>query len=186
MFFKSYEERAGKVGEQKAKKVLKDLKGFHLTNFTFYVNEMSVQIDEIVVTRDGIYVVEVKNWSGYVSGSETSKTWHVVTTKGAHYDYKNPLRQNGYHIMMLAKRLPEQWRGALINMILFVNTKRVGMRSITRKKIFQYQDVLLITDVRRYELTDAEMYQIKEVLLKIREHVPLNTHIANITGRKVG
>jgi len=57
------------------------------------------------VSPYGIFVVETKNYSGWIFGSENSKRWKETfkTTEG-HFFY-NPIKQNWGHIYALAERL---------------------------------------------------------------------------------
>lgn len=65
----------------------------------------TTQIDHVVVSPYGIFVIETKNYSGWIFGSEKSKRWKETfkTTQG-HYFY-NPIKQNWGHAYALAEHL---------------------------------------------------------------------------------
>lgn len=65
----------------------------------------TTQIDHVVVSPFGVFVIETKNYRGWIFGSEKSKMWKETfkTTKG-HFFY-NPIKQNWGHIYALAERL---------------------------------------------------------------------------------
>ena len=54
------------------------------------------QIDHIVVSRYGLFVIETKNYTGWIFGNEKSKQWTQVVFKEKN-QFMNPLRQNYKH-----------------------------------------------------------------------------------------
>ena len=64
----------------------------------------TTQIDHIYVSVFGIFVVETKNYTGWIFGSEKQARWTQVVYKEKHY-FQNPLRQNYAHIKALAALL---------------------------------------------------------------------------------
>ena len=65
----------------------------------------TTQIDHVVVSPFGIFVIETKNYSGWIFGDEKSKQWkQTFKTTEAHYLY-NPIKQNWGHTYALAERL---------------------------------------------------------------------------------
>ena len=96
----------GKLGE---KYVIKGLKK-HLepTKYTI-LNDVTLpqedggttQVDHIVVSNFGIFVIETKNMSGWIFGSEHQAKW-TQTIHRSKYPFQNPLRQNYKHTKTLA------------------------------------------------------------------------------------
>ena len=64
----------------------------------------TAQIDHIVVSPSGVFVIETKNFSGKVYGSVKAKYWKEYI-RGEEYPFINPVRQNKMHIAVLAKNL---------------------------------------------------------------------------------
>lgn len=64
----------------------------------------SSQIDHIVISVYGIFVIETKNYSGWIHGNEHSEYWTQ-----SHYDaktkFRNPIKQNWGHIYALKEAL---------------------------------------------------------------------------------
>lgn len=62
------------------------------------------QIDQIVVSIYGIFVIETKNYQGWIYGSEYSEQWtsNIYGNKNSFY---NPVKQNYGHIKSLSKLL---------------------------------------------------------------------------------
>ena len=69
----------------------------------------TTQIDHIYVSVFGIFVIETKNYTGWIFGSEKQSKWTQVVYKQKHY-FQNPLRQNYAHIKALSEllQLPEE------------------------------------------------------------------------------
>ncbi|MEJ6069851.1 NERD domain-containing protein, partial [Psychrobacter sp. 16-Bac2893] len=64
----------------------------------------STQIDHIIVSVYGIFVIETKNYKGWIFGNEAQRQWTQVIM-GRKYKFQNPLRQNYLHIKTLADLL---------------------------------------------------------------------------------
>ena len=65
----------------------------------------TTQIDHVVVSPFGVFVIETKNYSGWIFGDEKSKKWkQTFKTTEAQYLY-NPIKQNWGHAYALAERL---------------------------------------------------------------------------------
>ena len=64
----------------------------------------TTQIDHILVSPFGIFVVETKNYKGWIYGSEDQSTWTQVIYKSKH-KFQNPLRQTHRHKKVLSKYL---------------------------------------------------------------------------------
>ena len=64
----------------------------------------SSQIDHVVVSAYGIFVIETKNYSGWIHGHENSEYWtqNIYSHKTK---FRNPVRQNRGHIVALKKVL---------------------------------------------------------------------------------
>ena len=69
-------------------------------------NGATAEIDELVISKSGIYVFEVKNYNGWIFGNQRDECWTQVLPKG--YSGKseknrflNPIIQNDYHIRCL-------------------------------------------------------------------------------------
>lgn len=61
----------------------------------------TTQIDHIVLSKYGIFVVETKNYKGWIYGDAKSKTWTQVIYKKK-TKFQNPFLQNYKHILCLA------------------------------------------------------------------------------------
>ena len=83
-----------------------DKDAYHrLNNITLQLpNGGSTQIDHVIVSVYGIFVIETKNYKGWIFGNEKQRQWTQVIM-GRKYKFQNPLRQNYLHIKTLADLL---------------------------------------------------------------------------------
>jgi hypothetical protein len=66
------------------------------------------QIDLVVPTKMGIFVFEVKDYSGWIFGSGYNSQWTQVLAYGnSKYRFYNPIMQNSKHISDLKKQLTQ-------------------------------------------------------------------------------
>lgn len=97
----------GKLGESKVSAMLSFLphdKYKVIDNVFIKSGDRSVQIDHIVVSIYGIFVIETKNYKGWITGFEYSEQW-TKNMYGKKYSFYNPIRQNRSHINALRKVL---------------------------------------------------------------------------------
>ena len=72
---------------------------FHLLNHvTLPMGDGTTQIDHILVSRFGVFVIETKNYKGWIFASEQGKKWTQVLYRGLRFSFQNPLLQNKRHL----------------------------------------------------------------------------------------
>ncbi len=69
----------------------------------------TTQIDHIIISTYAIFVIETKNYTGWISGYEKSKEWTQTIYKVKNR-FMNPIRQNYGHIHMRALDHFMAWR----------------------------------------------------------------------------
>ncbi len=80
-----------------------------VNNVTLETANGTTQIDHVLVSRFGVFVVEAKNYQGWIFGGVEQAQWTQSLPGGAKFRFQNPLRQNYRHIKALADflNLPE-------------------------------------------------------------------------------
>jgi hypothetical protein len=68
-----------------------------LNNVTLKINNGTTQIDHVLVSRLGVFVIETKHYKGWIFGDEKSREWTQVIW-GRKYRFQNPLHQNYRHL----------------------------------------------------------------------------------------
>lgn len=75
-----------------------------LNNVTIPTPDGTTQIDHVIVSRYGIFVIEAKNMNGWIFGNEKSAEW-TQSFPGGKFKFQNPLRQNYRHTKCLSEFL---------------------------------------------------------------------------------
>jgi hypothetical protein len=90
--------------KQELKKLPKDQ--YKVLNNVFLTNgERMCQIDHIVVSPYGIFVIETKQYNGKIYGGKYDKYWVRYCRRNRKVFYENPIRQNYGHCMMIKELL---------------------------------------------------------------------------------
>lgn len=104
--------KAGRRGEQYATMRIKSVlrEGDSLfTNVSISYEGRPAELDNVIVNKFGVFIIEVKNYSGRLSGSEDDFEWtkvHVSDGENAYYkSVKNPIKQVKREIYILKKYL---------------------------------------------------------------------------------
>lgn len=79
-----------------------------LNNCTFLdAANGSTQIDHILLSPYGIFVIETKHYSGWIFGTKDDKRWTQRFANQKTYTFQNPLLQNFKHISVIKSVLAE-------------------------------------------------------------------------------
>jgi len=126
-----------------------------LRNVTLPTTDGTTQIDHIIVSEYGVFVIETKNMKGWIFGGERQRTWTQKIFKYTN-KFQNPLRQNYKHVETL-KSILELNDQQLFSVVVFVgsSTFKTDMPEnvINGPGLIRYikskdQQVILSTDVQ--------------------------------------
>ena len=103
---KNMTQVVGFAGEYWVQKELNKLPGEYLflSDVMLEVDGKTTQIDHIVFSKYGIFVIETKQRNTYITGNEHDKYWIVKAGRKKHYMY-NPIHQNYGHKKAIEKIL---------------------------------------------------------------------------------
>ena len=95
---KNMTQVVGFAGEYWVQKELNRLPGEYLflSDVMLEIDGKTTQIDHIVFSKYGIFVIETKQRNTYITGNEHDKYWIVKAGRKKHYMY-NPIHQNYGH-----------------------------------------------------------------------------------------
>jgi restriction system protein len=165
-----------------------DKKKYHLIkNVTLPTEDGTTQIDHIIVSQYGIFVVETKNMKGWIFGSPDKKMWTQTIFKHK-TRFQNPLHQNYKHIKTLEKILdisPDK----IFSVIVFVGdaTFKTPMpANVTYPrgyiKFIKSQKNTLLSEIEvRKTIEMIESGRLERSLKTHRDHVQ---HVKNIVQEK--
>jgi len=113
----------GKYGEFLTGERLDRLPGHHRMLFNLYLPKTdgtTTEVDLLFLHPSGIYVVESKNYSGYIFGSENDQRWTVSLEGGRRKEqFGNPIRQNAGHVAAFLRLLPQVDPRIVCSLIVF-------------------------------------------------------------------
>lgn len=102
----------GQAGEMQIYNVLEQLEGQKAIISNCYLplkDSGTTEVDLILIHESGIYVIESKNYSGWIFGSENHKYWTQSlpnhSGQAEKYQFYNPLWQNETHVRCLKSLL---------------------------------------------------------------------------------
>ncbi|MCR5649676.1 MAG: NERD domain-containing protein [Lachnospiraceae bacterium] len=131
------------------------------------------EVDVIMIHTSGIFVIESKNYSGWIFGSEDRQQWTQTLPSGrmAHKEhFYNPVMQNRTHIKWLRKQIEEHI--PIHSIIVFSDDcelKDITIHSSNIKVINRYKLLSTIIDLSAKtedKLTPEKIEDIYFVLLK--------------------
>lgn len=186
---------AGFYGEYLSFNILDEIEGkkFILTN-VYLPKEKggTTEIDVVMIHEKGIFVIESKNYSGWIYGSEKNKTWTQTFKSGRKEKFYNPIWQNQTHIKTLMRVLSLEDSTCVKSIIAFserCTLKKVEVNSTdvkvinrndlrrTVKNIIKDKDVIFTID----ELID--FYCILKSYTNVSEEVK-EEHIKSVSAYK--
>ena len=105
-------EAAGRQGEIEAAEIIRSVlrQGDRwFTNVTVEYGESETELDNVIVNQNGVFILEIKNYSGQLEGGEDDYKWTKYRTSAAGITYakrvKNPIPQVKREVYLLAKML---------------------------------------------------------------------------------
>ncbi|MDO8142565.1 MAG: nuclease-related domain-containing protein [Candidatus Brocadiales bacterium] len=136
----------------------------------------TTQIDHIIVSTYGIFVIETKNMKGWIYGNEKDAKWTQVFFRKK-YPFQNPLRQNYKHIKNISEilKIPEN---KFHSIIMF--TGNCELKTKMPENVFIKGYIKYIKSKTEKILTDKEVstiaegikaYQLPKTFKTRREHI---------------
>ena len=97
----------------------------------------TTQIDHIIVSIYGVFVLETKNMTGWIFGSERNKTWTQIIYKKKQA-FQNPIHQNYKHVKTLQAflDLPDEAFFSLVNFVGDCEFKTEMPKNVTKGRDF--------------------------------------------------
>ena len=178
----------GRLGEQKTKLVHKlflDKEIYHQINNVIMETKLgTTQIDQIIVSKYGIFVIETKNYKGWIFGSEKDKLWTVLTLNKRFKNkntFQNPLNQNYKHTKAVADSLniPED---KIHSVVVFWGG--CEPKTIFPENVIFGNHTGYIKSKKEVLLSDKEVATAWSNLLIIKSNTPLLAGISHVKSLK--
>lgn len=91
-------------------------------------NDKTAQIDHLLVSTHGIFVIETKSLAGRIVGYEHAQYWQQHLSQQSRQIY-NPLLQNQRHVRVVRKILPDISENDFVSMIVFTEAWRLDIKA---------------------------------------------------------
>lgn len=156
-----YKKIIGAMGELWVKKELKKLNNDYkvINNVMIKTTDGKThQIDHIVVSEYGIFVIETKQYNGYIKGNDYDKNWMVKLGSKKYY-VNNPVHQNYGHVQSI-KEILNISDEKLISIVCIPSTAKINVNSKVTVGIGN-----LLPKIKSY--SNKIIYNVEELYLKI-------------------
>ena len=190
------DERTGKFGEKLTERKLKMVNFFGRKGKTLknvYIpkdNGETSEIDLVYITQKGIFVIESKNYSGWIFGDAYSKYWTASLPNGEKNRFYSPVKQNRTHIKWLNNYLSYYASKPISMYSIIVFSNRCELKKVpadSQEAIICQRDSLYWKIRNMWEylpniLTDSDIeitYNLLYPLTNVSEALK-QTHIDNI------
>ena len=152
---------------------------YTINNLTLINNGKTCQIDHVVINARGVFVIETKNYSGRIYGSEKSREWTQVLAYGKEkHKFYNPLKQNATHVYNVKKiigNLP------VYSLVVFTQNNTQYIRANNAIPLNQLKNTL---KQGFNVLTNDQMQKAYNALMSKEQNVSIQEHVQNIRERK--
>ena len=153
---------AGKEGELQAKKILNHYLNENdllLNNVNISIHGRNTELDYVVINNNGIFIFEVKNFSGKLVGNEDDQYWNKCKISSGNKEYikeiRNPIKQLKREIYLLKEYLKYYY-------VLFVNMNSPVESEYTINDQSEIDDILHLR--RNQVLTKNQIEKIISIL----------------------
>lgn len=161
---------AGKEGELQAKKILNHYLNENdllLNNVNISIHGRNTELDYVVINNNGIFIFEVKNFSGKLVGNEDDQYWNKYKISSGNKEYikeiRNPIKQLKREIYLLKEYLKyygvDLW---IEGYVLFVNMNSPVESEYTVNDKSEIDDILHLR--RNQVLTKNQIEKIISIL----------------------
>lgn len=161
---------AGKEGELQAKKILNHYLNENdllLNNVNISIHGRNTELDYVVINNNGVFIFEVKNFSGKLVGNEDDQYWNKYKISRGNKEYikeiRNPIKQLKREIYLLKEYLKyygvDLW---IEGYVLFVNMNSPVESEYTVNDKSEIDDILHLR--RNQVLTKNQIEKIISIL----------------------
>lgn len=117
----------------------------------------TTQIDHVIVSVYGIFVIETKNYKGWITGSEYGEQW-TKNMYGKKYTFRNPLKQNYAHVKALEEKLTLT-EDKFIPIVVFSMNSDIKVKT-SKPVIYTTQLKWVIESYRDVKFREDELYML--------------------------
>lgn len=114
------------------------------------INRETSQIDHLIISNFGIFVIETKNFLGTIYGGEYINYWTQKFNKNYKKKFNNPIKQNSWHIKVLKDILKKYPGMPYFSIVVFM--EGADLRVGTNTDVVYANDLLKTIKRHRNEI----------------------------------
>lgn len=140
----------------------------------------STQIDHVVVSVYGIFVIETKYYQGWIYGGENSEYW-TQNIYGNKYQLRNPLWQNQGHVKAIARIIGDSGNVPIFNIVAFSRQASIKVeRSLP--VMYWWNVVPYIKRHKETHLTETQVDEIYNTLMSanVTDKAARKQHVTSV------
>lgn len=171
---KTRSQRIGEQGEDNIANILSKQPHPQRILRNLYIpksNGETTEIDLVFINRNGIFVIESKNYKGWIFGTVAQKLWTVKYIGGETQQLFNPIWQNRSHVKHLQEQLDDIPEDLFYSLTIFGSDAEIKTQI---GDLLPRENVISLTDLQNYinsqtekrnnELSEAEIDSIANIL----------------------
>lgn len=162
----------GNYGERQVNRILSRLDS---TRYTIYQDlyiptgdDKTSQVDHIVTSPYGIFVIETKHYNGWIFGNEKNRYWTQVIYKRKEKLF-NPIWQNAGHVKALENYLKTD-KKIFTSIIAFSNQSTFKFKEpFTRARVIHFPNLIpTITENNKSLISEKQLNEINRMLNELK------------------
>ncbi|MGY3716963.1 NERD domain-containing protein [Sutcliffiella cohnii] len=167
IFKVKFPEIKGAIGESRVNRILNELGPEYKVYHDLYVpNEKggTSQLDHVVTSPYGVFVIETKNYEGWIIGKEHNKYWMQVIFKRKERFY-NPIWQNYGHVQALKKYLHMENGEVIHSIIAFSRNATLKLENIKSARVIHFHQLKqVVKEMPVHKINEVELKRIDRYL----------------------
>ena len=130
---------------------------YHLmNNVTLRVQDGTTQVDHILISKFGVFVIETKHYTGWIFANPEHPSWTQVLFKHK-FKFQNPLYQNFKHVRAVQSLLDFLPSEAVISVVVF--TGEAEFKTPIPEGVFTLSSLITYLRGRKTELLSENRVQ---------------------------
>jgi hypothetical protein len=144
----------------------------------------SSQIDHIVVSKFGIFIIETKSHGGRIIGDTFSSTWTQLLSSNRRI-FQSPVRQNWAHVKAVQSLFPERPDEQFVPIVVFVGDAELEIANNANPVIKEDKLLKIIKSHSFKRIDEADLdYIVKRIIyFKFKNKDQMDNHITTIHNK---
>ena len=159
----------GAIGESRVASKLNKLNDEEFkvfNNVLLQTGSGSSQIDHVIISRYGIFVIETKSYKGWIHGNENSEYWTQSIYKKK-TKFRNPIKQNWSHIYALKEILSDYNNVVYHPIVVFAGSGE--LKNVYSSIPVVYNQQLIPTIMNKCGIPTLSIMQVNNITDRLNE-----------------